>query len=230
MELFLKPIPILKNSTSYILAQIHSLQLTSLNSIKTLWEGDLGLTLNEEVWKEILVRVHQSSICARHSVIQCKIIHRAHLTKLRLSKIFPNIDPSCERCHQADASLIHMFWECSKLLIYWTNIFDTISKVYKRNIEPDPVIALFGATRQIPSLSSGQKSFIAFVTLLARRLILLKWKSAIPPTHTQWIKDVLYFSKLEKIRFSLKESQQKFSKIWAPFTNYVDSLDIADND
>lgn len=230
LDVFLKPTPMLKNMISYILAQIHSLQISSLNSIKVLWEEDLGLTLTDELWKAILDRVHHSSICARHAVIQCKIVHRAHLTKARLSKIFPNTDPTCERCHQADATLIHMFWECSKLFPYWTNIFDTISKVYKKNIEPNPVIALFGVTSQIPSLSSGEKSFIAFVSLLARRLILLKWKSVAPPTHVHWIKEVLYFSKLEKIRFSLKESQQKFSKIWGPFVEYIDSLDVSDTE
>lgn len=65
---------------------------------------------------------------------------------------------------------------------------------------------------------------IAFSTLLARRLILLKWKQQAPPSFTQWIKDVLYFLKLEQIKCTLKASSQTFVKIWRPFLNYYDSL------
>lgn len=71
--------------------------------------------------------------------------------------------------------------------------------------------------------------YIAFVTLLARRLILLKWKSRTPPSHIHWIRDVLNFAKLEKIRHLLRGSQAKFSKTWDPFFEYVGKLTFPDN-
>ena len=64
---------------------------------------------------------------------------------------------------------------------------------------------------------------IAFTTLLARRLILLKWKSPVPPTYTHWVKEVLYFLKLEKIRLTLIGKAVSFEKSWNPFLSYVNS-------
>ena len=44
----------------------------------------------------------------------------------------------------------------------------------------------------------GGHKVIAFSTLLVRRLILLRWRDAAPPTVTHWIRDVLSNLKLEK--------------------------------
>lgn len=65
----------------------------SLSSIKTLWEQDLGEVFDEDIWERILYHVHSSSFCAKHGLIQFKILHRTHWSKEKLSKIFPNINP-----------------------------------------------------------------------------------------------------------------------------------------
>ena len=42
----------------------------------------------------------------------------------------------------------------------------------------------------------------------------------------RWIQDILYCIKLEKIRFSLNNSLEKFHKTWQPFLNHIDTLTI----
>ena len=74
-KVFLTPIPTLKGSISYIYNQINTLCSEPLDLIKSHWEEDLGAAISEEDWAEILRRVHKSSICARHSLIQCKLVH-----------------------------------------------------------------------------------------------------------------------------------------------------------
>lgn len=54
-------------------------------------------TIPDETWETILQRVHSSSIGTKHSVIQCKIVHRAQWTRVRLACIYPEID-TCVRC------------------------------------------------------------------------------------------------------------------------------------
>ena len=88
-------------------------------------------------------------------------------------------------------------------------------------IEPNPWSALFGVVPSLPSLSTVKKDLLAFVTLLARRLILLHWKSADSPTHTRWIRDILHFLKLEKLRLSLQGLSDKFNRIWGSFFQFV---------
>lgn len=66
----------LKRLTSTIYDQIFKLNSTSLDSLRATWEQDLGITMSDEQWGLILDLVHTSSICARHSLLQCKILHR----------------------------------------------------------------------------------------------------------------------------------------------------------
>lgn len=101
LDCFLTPIPTLKGSISYIYNQINLLRPESLNPIKMLWERDLGEVISEEIWAEILKRVHKSSICARHGLIQCKLVHRTYYTNARLLKFYDGVSAACNRCQQS---------------------------------------------------------------------------------------------------------------------------------
>ncbi|KAF3853972.1 hypothetical protein F7725_014660 [Dissostichus mawsoni] len=46
------------------------------------------------------------------------------------------------------------------------------------------------------------------------------------PSHTHWIKDALYFVKLEKIKHCIRGSDLKFTKMWLPFLEHVKSLQL----
>ena len=71
---------------------------------------------------------------------------------------------------------------------------------------------------------------IAFASLLARRLILLKWKEKLPPTFKAWVNDVMYHLTLEKIRYSTRgfKGALAFYSIWQPFLTYVERMNAAD--
>lgn len=129
-------------------------------------------------------RVNSSSICARHRLIQCKVVHRAHWSKSRLARITPSIDPECNRCHSGTATLFHMFCSCPSLLSFWRQIFLSLSAITTVDIPLCPIIGLFGVLLPDHTLPSHFVDFVAFLTLLARRLILLNWKSPHPPSHT----------------------------------------------
>ena len=132
-------------------------------------------------------------LCARHGVLQCKVIHRVHWSKSKLASIYPDIDPNCNKSsYQQPANLSHMFWSCPTLAPFWTSVFDSFSAITPA--------ALFGVLPIGLSLPSYFAELVAFLTLLARRAILLWWKSPYPPSQSQWIKDALYFMGLEKIK------------------------------
>ena len=75
-DIFLTPVNTLKGAISHIYDDICCLHPEPVNTIKARWEEDLGEELTEEVWDAILLRVHGSSICARHTLIQFKLVHR----------------------------------------------------------------------------------------------------------------------------------------------------------
>lgn len=134
--------------------------------------------------------------------------------------MYPAIDVSCNRCNFSPATLAHTFWFCPALSGYWSSIFDALSKILKRLINPNPLTAIFGIQCEDDHLPTAQSDCIAFVTLLARRIILLSWKLAVPPSYKHWVRDRLRLLKLEKIRLALRP-KDNFSRIWQPFITYL---------
>lgn len=134
----------LKGLISQICFQIHGLCPESLDSIRALWQDDVEEEISDELWEKILNRIHSSSICGRHSLIQCKVVHVVYFTKARLARIYEGVSPACDKCCQSPANLIHIFWLFPSLHNYWTNIFETLSFISGERIEPNALTALFG--------------------------------------------------------------------------------------
>lgn len=218
--------PTKRKIISILYQLLNSAHPSSTENIKNLWETDLGLTINDETWEAILRRIPESSICARHGLIQLKVVLRAHLTNARLADIYPDTDPSCPRCKGQPANHTHMFWSCPTLTTFWSDIFNTFTKIYGETVNPNPLTAIFGISPPSCPLSRNARDVIAFTTLIARRSILLNWKQQSPPNFTRWIRETMYFLKLEKIRFTLKRTTQLFLETWRPFLDYFTDLQI----
>lgn len=183
--------------------------------------------LEEETWESALLRVNNSTFCAKLTIIQFKILHRIHYSKARLAKIFPNIDASCERCRNPSADLIHMFWSCPTLKAYWSTIFNTLSEALNVELQPNAAMGIFGVTdRGHRTLRKSHKNIIAFTTLLARRRILLHWKSKKPPKAALWFSDLTQFIQLEKIKYALKGSKETFCAVWDTFLKHLEKVKI----
>ncbi|KAF3844323.1 hypothetical protein F7725_007486 [Dissostichus mawsoni] len=118
-----------------------------------------------------------------------------------------------------------------------------IPKIYSETggtsmIPSKSITAVYTALNSPPSLPQFSSNPVVYhsvriwsqfrrhFNLQTTRLILLSWKDQAPPNFTRWIRDTMHFLKLEKIRYTLKGSVQKFTKIWTPFLNYYDSLQI----
>lgn len=107
-------------------------------------QDGLGVTITDNQWSKAQRHVHSTSVCVRHGLLQFKVLHRLHLSKLKFSKLFPSSSPSCDRCTQGPASLAHMFWNCPHVTTYWDTIFQTLSKILKKQLKPERIWALFG--------------------------------------------------------------------------------------
>ncbi len=212
--------PQTKGFVSFVYDTIQNVAAPSLHHVKTKWEEDLNLQIPDVTRQLAMSRVNASSICIRYGLIQLKIFHRLHLSRSRLAKLYPNIDPRCERRHQTEATLRHMFWSCSRLSSFWLSIFVGISCVCKKRISPNPIMAIFGTSPEGITLSTNQANMVAFVTLLARKLILVNWRSPKAPTHKYWPEEVLAHLKLEKLRYSSQGCTKKLYNVWQPFMDY----------
>ena len=124
------------------------------DKLRTAWEADLCLSLSEDTWTSILKLVNSSSLCARHCLIQFKVVHRANISKAKLSSMYSDVSPYCVKCKFAEASLIHMYWSCFSLNKYWRESFHTLSWVSNTKIEQTPLTALFGIMEGVEQLTT----------------------------------------------------------------------------
>jgi exonuclease III len=214
-----------KGAIGKIYSVMNTHNMGPLAHVKRLWEEELSIRISEDVWESIMKKIHSSSICQRHRVIQFKVVHRLHWSKVKLAKFKSDIDPHCDRCEAEPGTLSHMFWLCPKLEVFWKSIFKFISDTLGTVIEPDAMISIFGIVPQHFHLNQNNKSLIAFTTLLARRQILLKWKDKYPPTFKMWLIDLLYNLTMEKIRYTTAGCAYKFFDIWQPVLDQIRKVD-----
>lgn len=106
---------------------------------------------------------------------------------------------------------------------------NTMSTVLGVNLHPSPLIAIFEIPDASHALNSNQKDILAFTSLLARRCLLLHWKSVNYSPISRWLKDTIFFLKLEKIKYTLRGCTDKFFCKWQPFVSYFTSLKLLPN-
>lgn len=61
-----------------------------------------------------LKQVRSSSMRSLHSLIQFKVVQRAHISKVKLAQMFPGSNPMRNRWQCAEGTFIYMFWTCPK--------------------------------------------------------------------------------------------------------------------
>lgn len=93
------------------------------HSLKNTWEAELGMQIVDELWERGVSRIHSCSVNVRHQLIQFKVLHRLHHSKIKLHRIFPTISPLCDHCKSAEGSLAHHFWTCPKLYIFCWHVW-----------------------------------------------------------------------------------------------------------
>lgn len=57
-----------------------SLNPDQTTHLKHTWEEEIGVSISNIQWDQILKLVHMSSICARHSLLHCEVLFRVHYT------------------------------------------------------------------------------------------------------------------------------------------------------
>ncbi len=142
------------------------------------------------------------------------------MCKTTSHNIFPEVSPVCNKRKVAEGTLLQSFWTCCNLHKYWTDIFDLLSKEYKENIVPDTTIAIFGVI-SVPSVSSYERQGISVFMILAKRLILQRWKLDMVPTFDMLLRELAGIIHIEKLRFIGNDKLDIFWRIWKPVLDHL---------
>ena len=75
---------------------------------------------------------------------QSRFLHRILPTNLFLTKIGIEQDPNCSICSNAPKNLIHLFWHCTKVKLFWKNLTDKLLdfELIPRNYAKDIAVLL----------------------------------------------------------------------------------------
>ena len=128
LERIMKILPGKKGAVSSLYQTIFSQIETNTEKQRSEWESELGVPLSIEYWETCLSNIHRCSINVRHKLIQFKIIHRLHYSKLKVNKMYPNVSALCNKCRNQVGTLTHQLWTCPSLHSFWSSIVDFHSK------------------------------------------------------------------------------------------------------
>lgn len=134
------------------------------------------------------------------------------MSKLKQSHIYPVVNPCRDKWKRGEV------FTCSGHALAWKNIGKMFYKSYPksliltRNLTPRSPFWHHWRGRCAPD--SNQMPHIVFASLLAMQSVLLRWRDAAPPTHAQWLRDIMSCLNLEKICYSVCNSNKKFQKLW----------------
>lgn len=128
------------------------------------WKEGNGLS----EWDKSLFNIQSYSVNSGHQLIQFKVVHRLHYSKSRLRKIYLSVLPVCDRCKVTEGPLSHTFWFWASLRL-WTRIFDWYSKAYKKPIQLEAALAIFGCSQSTLHLPKTMQQSLMLGMTVAKR-------------------------------------------------------------
>jgi len=121
---------------------INSITETNIVKIRVDWEKELALNIADSFWNQAIMRVNNSSPCARLNVLQFKVLHRLHYSDFKLLKMYSNAKDSCNRCQNSQQIVL----TCSGSAPNWQSTgrhFKVLLKSRNINILPDAWMYIF---------------------------------------------------------------------------------------
>lgn len=139
----------------------------------------------------------------------------------RLHKMFPESHPTCWRCHKELGTCLHIWWTCSSVKRFWTDVYyEIISNmgiVFPFNPE-SCLLHLF------TDLGIAETRLLNNLLVQAKILIAKYWKSQTIPTESEWqikCQYSLLMNKLTAIKGLRNGSGNALPNFYSTWTRYI---------
>lgn len=182
------------------------------------WHKDLHLDLTEEDWETIHIHTHKGSLNVAIQENGYKILTKWYRTPSRIHKFSPSIPNTCWRCNGDVGSMIHIWWECPILQVFWREVHDIIQRVTTYTLDFAPAQYLLHHTT-LPKRSYHRLLAMHMVNA-ARLCIPVKWRSTSPPTIREWLTKIAKIEEMEELIYISQDRIQKFTNIWACWSHF----------
>lgn len=143
---------------------------------------DLNRTFTPTQHQNIIYLYLKSSICMRIQETNYKLLTRWYCTPTVLHRFFSEASDRCWRCREEQGTLFHIFWICTKIKRYWSEVHKISQKCTDFPIPEDPAFFLLHCS-QMPR-QKYRKSVLCLLVNAAKACISLHWKH---PNHFPWL-------------------------------------------
>lgn len=143
------------------------------------WQRDLYLSLTPEEWKKIYLNIYKGSINVSTQENGYKVQSCWYRMPAILHKFKPTISDIYWRCHEHYGSLIHIWWDCPRIQIFWAEVHRITPHVTSYDLERTP--AQFLLHHSPLSNKSYHKSLVIHMINAAKQCIPFHWKSQTSP-------------------------------------------------
>ena len=182
----------------------------SIPTSQTKWQNEL-LLQNHLPWQKIYNLPYRITKDTNCRWFQYRLTHRILSTNTFLTKIGIKEDNLCTFCKSQNETLVHLFWSCDHIQIFWNNLTQWLNNTCRHivNINLDKENVIFG-------ILDNRKAdeTLNLILLLAKKFIYrMKYNDTIPSLSL--FKNTLrhYYNGEKYIAFT-NCSWDKFSKKW----------------
>jgi len=212
------------NSFKGLISRLYTLLAYSdssvYDSLKPLWERDLGVQFGPDNWTRICDGIFPKCTSISIHEQNFKFFHRIYFTPVRLHKMFPGCSDLCFKCKTCKGTLFHVFWSRVLIQPFWKGVHSAIQEITGKHFILSPSLFLLNDI-PIDLLDSDFKPLITTLIFLAKKCILLKWSTPQVPTISMWISQLSAFLPLEKLTYDLNHKQDEFRRLWEPLQSFL---------
>lgn len=144
------------------------------------WSLLLERPIPLRIWANIWSSTFKSSKCVAQRETAVKILMFWYKTPDRLYRDNPALSPKCWRCSTEIGSHFHIFWSCSFIQTFWSEVMQLLQTITGLPLPLDPINYLLGFP--FLGIPKSVKRLTSYILLATKRAIPLCWLSTSPST------------------------------------------------
>lgn len=107
-------------STAYKWLQIG--EESAIDRFRERWSDSLDMTITDTQWERACIMAHKCSLSTKIQETAYKVLTHWYATPAKIHKWFPQSPDTCWRCNRAKGTLLHVWWQCERIMPFWNKV------------------------------------------------------------------------------------------------------------
>lgn len=210
-------------TTSVAYEWLQNLKDSAADRFRERWPDSLDMIIMDSQWKRACIMAHKCSLSTRFLETAYKVLTHWYVTPEKIHKWFPQSPDTCWRCNKEKGTLLHIWWQCERIIPFWNGVTDVIHRITETKLILDAACCLLHISNF--TFKRYKNSLCRHLLNAAKSLIPLYWKSTTTPTMKDWLHKISYISEMEDTKVQTEEKVGRYHETWSPWFTYRYSQD-----